>query len=236
MTADSTRGGLTLIDNYDSFTHTLADYCRRLGVEPRIVRNDRVAVAELSAAAAVVISPGPGRPEEAGVSVEAVRRLRSTPILGVCLGHQAIVVAVGGEVVRAAPCHGRCEVVVHDGHDLFEGLPSPLSVGRYHSLAASRGSLPPELRVTARTEDGGVMAVQHMNRPVFGVQFHPESVLTQRGELMVGNFLAIAGFATPEVSGRFQSGSPAVLWGGVSPATSADDFYERPAAGPTRPI
>jgi len=190
---------ILLIDNYDSFVYNLARYLRELGCATAVVRNDAVSVAEVERMApqAVVISPGPCTPSRAGVSVELVRSLSaSIPILGVCLGHQAIGEACGARVVRSpAPVHGTSWLVYHESTPLFAGLPNPLRAGRYHSLCVAEQTLPPELRVTARTDDGAVMAIEHRTRPLFGVQFHPESVLTESGHRLLANFLSIAGIA-----------------------------------------
>lgn len=186
-----------LIDNYDSFVHNLARYLTELGCATDVVRNDRLTVDQIAQepCEAVVISPGPCSPAEAGVSVSLVRELSGTvPILGVCLGHQSIAAALGGRVIRAPePVHGRASRVLHDGTRLFEGLPSPLTVGRYHSLVAEAATLPPVLGVTARTDDGLVMAIEHESHPTWGVQFHPESILTEGGHALIANFLRLAG-------------------------------------------
>ncbi len=183
---------LLMIDNYDSFTYNLVHLFEELGAEVVVRRNDAIAVEEAEALAPdrLVVSPGPGRPADAGVSVELIRRLgRSVPTLGVCLGHQAIVEAFGGEVGQAkALLHGKASRIRHDGRGVFAGLPAVIEAGRYHSLAAT--SVPAELEVTARTEDGEVMGVRHRTLPVEGVQFHPESVLTPLGPQMARNFLA----------------------------------------------
>ena len=188
---------LLLIDNYDSFVHNLARYFAELGCETRVVRSDAVTVAEVRelAPAAIVISPGPCTPREAGVSVALIRELApSVPMLGVCLGHQAIAAALGGQVIRAdEPVHGRTSWVRHDGRRLFKGLPNPLRATRYHSLIVDEVTLPSDLIVTARTEDGVPMALEHERWPLFGVQFHPESVLSQCGRSLLGNFLSLAG-------------------------------------------
>jgi len=182
---------ILLIDNYDSFTYNLAHLFQELGAEVVVRRNDAIDVAEAErlAPSHLVVSPGPGRPSGAGVSVEIVRRLGpTTPTLGVCLGHQAIVEAFGGEVGQAqALLHGKSSPVHHDGHGVFAGLPDPFEAGRYHSLAAV--CVPDELTVTARTEDGEVMGVRHHELPIEGVQFHPESVLTPLGPELARNFL-----------------------------------------------
>ena len=169
---------ILLIDNYDSFVHNLARYIQRLGQETRVVRNDATSLAGIRRLqpSAIILSPGPCTPSEAGCSLDVVRVLSGeVPILGVCLGHQTIAAALGGKVVRAKePVHGRVSQVWHCGEGVFAGLPSPLTVGRYHSLVVEENSLPPELAVTARTDDGVVMALSHQQHPVIGVQFHPE--------------------------------------------------------------
>ena len=180
-----------VLDNYDSFTWNLVHLFEELGAEVVVHRNDAITVdeAEELAPDRLVISPGPGRPADAGVSVELIRRLGPrTPTLGVCLGHQAIVEAFGGEVGQAkALLHGKASVVRHDGKGVYAGLPEELEAGRYHSLAAVR--MPDELVVTARTEDGEVMGARHLRHPIEGVQFHPESVLTPHGPEIARNFL-----------------------------------------------
>ena len=182
---------ILLIDNYDSFTYNLAHLFGALGVEVKVVRNDEIDLddAERLAPSHLVVSPGPGRPADAGVSVDIVRRFGATiPTLGVCLGHQAIVEAFGGEVGYAKELlHGKASPVKHDGTGLFTDLPQPFDAGRYHSLAATR--LPDVLEPTAYAEDGEVMAVRHRTLPVVGVQFHPESVLTPDGPVLARNFL-----------------------------------------------
>jgi len=180
-----------MVDNYDSFTYNLVHLLEELGAEVVTVRNDAITPDEAVALAPdrLVVSPGPGRPEDAGVSVELIRRLGpSTRTLGVCLGHQAIVEAFGGEVGQArALLHGKSSLVTHDGTGVFAGLPEEVEVGRYHSLAAT--TVPDDLVVTSRTDDGEVMGVRHVAYPVEGVQFHPESVLTPLGPEMARNFL-----------------------------------------------
>jgi anthranilate synthase/aminodeoxychorismate synthase-like glutamine amidotransferase len=183
---------ILMIDNYDSFTYNLVHLFEQLGAEVVTFRNDALTVDEAAALGAdrLVVSPGPGRPEDAGASVELLRRLGpTTRSLGVCLGHQAIVRAYGGEVGQAkALLHGKASRISHDGQGVFDGLPDELEVGRYHSLAAT--SVPEALQVTARTDDGEVMGVRHVDHPVEGVQFHPESVLTPLGGRMAENFLS----------------------------------------------
>jgi anthranilate synthase/aminodeoxychorismate synthase-like glutamine amidotransferase len=182
---------MLLIDNYDSFTYNLAHLFGALGVEVTVLRNDEVTADEAAALSPthLVVSPGPGRPADAGASIEIVKRLAaSTPTLGVCLGHQAIVEAFGGEVGYARELlHGKASPVRHDGTGIFTGLPEPFDAGRYHSLAATR--LPYELEPTAYADDGEVMAVRHRTLPIVGVQFHPESVLTPDGPSLGRNFL-----------------------------------------------
>jgi anthranilate synthase/aminodeoxychorismate synthase-like glutamine amidotransferase len=182
---------ILLIDNYDSFTYNLSHLFEELGAEVTVIRNDKIDAdeAELLAPSHLVISPGPGRPEGAGASVEIIKRLGPhVPTLGVCLGHQAIVEAFGGEVGQAQRLvHGKASEIAHDGRGLFSGLPDPLQGGRYHSLAAAR--VPDQLEVCATTDDGEVMAVRHRELPVDGIQFHPESVLTPDGAALAKNFL-----------------------------------------------
>jgi len=184
---------ILLLDNYDSFVWNLARFVRELGREPLVVRNDAVTLDEVAALAPshIIISPGPCTPAEAGISVGVIRRFGpSIPLLGVCLGHQAIGAAYGGRVVRAArPMHGKTSDISHDGTGLFAGLPAPFKATRYHSLVIEQRSLPAELRITATAEDGEIMAVRHREHPVVGTQFHPESVLTEGGHAMVGRFL-----------------------------------------------
>jgi len=185
-----------VIDNYDSFTYNLVQYLGELGAVLRVRRNDQVTLDEISAMAPeqIVISPGPGRPEDAGISCDVIRRFGpTTPILGVCLGHQAIGVVYGGTVCRAqAPMHGKTSTVVHDGKGVFSGLQAPFQAGRYHSLVISGDRVPGELEVAARTkEDNTIMAVRHRSYPVHGVQFHPESVLTDEGRRLLRNFLEL---------------------------------------------
>ena len=185
-----------VIDNYDSFTYNLVQYLGELGAEVVVRRNDRVAIAEVEGLnpGRIVISPGPGRPEDAGVSLEVIRAFgASRPILGVCLGHQAIGLAFGGRVVRApVPIHGKTSTVEHDGLGLFAGMDTGFEAGRYHSLIVSEDGLPGELVVSARTRsDQLIMGLRHRQWPVHGVQFHPESVLTPEGRQLLRNFLAL---------------------------------------------
>ena len=184
---------ILLIDNYDSFTYNLAQYLGELGAEVKVLRNDAVDVAGIAALAPerIVISPGPCTPDEAGVSLAAVREFAGRiPLLGVCLGHQAIGQAFGGRVVRARTLmHGKTSPVRHDGRGVFRGLPTPFDAGRYHSLAISREGLPECLEISAQTEDGEIMGVRHRALAVEGVQFHPESVLTEHGHALLKNFL-----------------------------------------------
>jgi len=196
MTSPTGGDGLhvLLLDNYDSFTYNLAQYLEELGAAVEVVRNDRITVDQVKAAGfdAIVISPGPGRPEEAGISVELVRHTSGrTPLLGVCLGHQAIGYAYGGRVVSAPTLmHGKTSPIIHDGKTLFAGLENPFEATRYHSLVVEEASLPGELSISARTPEGVVMGLRHRELPLEGVQFHPESVLTVAGKRLLANFLA----------------------------------------------
>jgi len=188
-----------VIDNYDSFVYNLVQYLGELGAEPVVHRNDQLTVDELEALEpdAVVISPGPGRPADAGISNAVIERLAGhTPILGVCLGHQCIGEVFGGRVVRAAQVvHGKTSLVHHQGQGLLGGLPQPFEATRYHSLVVDAGSVPADLEVTATTDDGTIMALRHRRFAVEGVQFHPESILTTAGKRLVANFLAQTGVA-----------------------------------------
>src|SRR3954466_7748428 len=183
-----------VLDNYDSFTYNLVQYLGELGAEVSVVRNDQVTVDALAASKPerIVISPGPGRPEDAGITMQVIRDLGArTPIFGVCLGHQAIGAVFGGSVVRAAvPMHGKTSTIEHNGRGVFSGLTAPFLASRYHSLVVSEEALPDELEVTARTqEDGTIMGLRHRRWPVHGVQFHPESILTGEGKRILRNFL-----------------------------------------------
>jgi anthranilate synthase/aminodeoxychorismate synthase-like glutamine amidotransferase len=185
---------IVLIDNYDSFTFNLVHYLGGLGADVTVHRNDKIAADAVIAAApdAIVLSPGPCTPNEAGICLELIGKASDTiPILGVCLGHQAIGQAFGGNIVRAARVmHGKVSPVAHDGRGVFTGLPSPLTATRYHSLAIERASMPACLEVTATSDDGEVMGVRHREWPVEGVQFHPEAILTEHGHALLRNFLA----------------------------------------------
>jgi anthranilate synthase/aminodeoxychorismate synthase-like glutamine amidotransferase len=186
---------LLMIDNYDSFTYNLVQYLGELGAEVEVVRNDAESVDRLLARGSdgLVISPGPGDPDDAGVSVEAIPRFAGAglPVLGVCLGHQSIGAAYGGRIVRARSImHGKVSRIEHDGRGLFAGIPSPFEATRYHSLVIEEASLPACLEISARTADGEIMGVRHRALPIAGVQFHPESIMTGQGKAILGNFLA----------------------------------------------
>lgn len=185
-----------VLDNYDSFTYNLVQYLGELGTEPLVRRNDEVTVDEIAAMQPerIVISPGPGRPEQAGITLDVIRKLGpTTPLLGVCLGHQAIGIAFGGSVVRAkAPMHGKTSTISHDGKGVFAGIASPFTVARYHSLIVDREGCPADLEIAAQAEDDGtVMALRHREFPIHGVQFHPESILTREGHHVLRNFLNV---------------------------------------------
>ena len=181
---------LAVVDNYDSFTYNLVQYLGELGVEPVVYRNDAVTVGELAAYDGIVISPGPGTPEDAGVSTQAIRELSGkVAILGVCLGHQCLGEAFGGKVVRNEPSHGKTSWIRHDNSGVLAGLSDPFEATRYHSLIVERSSLPDDLVVTAWTADETVMGLRHSRYPTYGVQFHPESVLTKEGKKILANFI-----------------------------------------------
>jgi anthranilate synthase component 2 len=186
-----------MLDNYDSFTWNLVQYLGELGAAVKVVRNDALSVDEIEALhpERIVISPGPCTPSEAGISVPLVRRFAGqVPILGVCLGHQAIGQAFGGRVVRAVRVmHGKLSSIVHDGRGVFADVPSPFNATRYHSLALERATLPPDLDITATAEDGEIMGVRHREFAVEGVQFHPEAIRTEHGRIVLANFLARPG-------------------------------------------
>ncbi len=187
---------ILVIDNYDSFTYNLVQYLGELGTQPFVRRNNEVTLGEISALEPerIVISPGPGRPEHAGITLDVIKTFGpTTPLLGVCLGHQAIGMAFGGAVIRAVvPMHGKTSSITHDGEGVFAGISTPFTVARYHSLVVDRNGLPEELEITAETEeDGTVMALRHRTYPIHGVQFHPESIMTREGHHLLRNFLTI---------------------------------------------
>jgi anthranilate synthase/aminodeoxychorismate synthase-like glutamine amidotransferase len=186
---------LLILDNYDSFTYNLVQYFGELGCEPVVRRNDAISVDEIAQLKPthICISPGPGRPTDAGISKEVVLRFApSVPLLGVCLGHQCIAEVFGGQVVRAERLmHGKTSEIHHDGSGVFAGLPNPFSATRYHSLIVAPGTLPNELAVSAKTAEGEIMGLQHREYPLHGVQFHPESILTAEGKKLLANFLAL---------------------------------------------
>ena len=186
---------ILLLDNYDSFTYNLAQYLGELGCEVEVHRNDRISVEQIARRKPerIVISPGPCTPQEAGISVEMIQKLAGKiPILGVCLGHQAIGAAFGGKIIRAPKLfHGKTSQIRHDGSGVFRGLPNPFTATRYHSLIVERKSLPADLQVTAETDDDIIMGIQHKHYPLMGVQFHPESVLTDSGKQLLKNFLSL---------------------------------------------
>ncbi|HEV8614404.1 MAG TPA: aminodeoxychorismate/anthranilate synthase component II [Methylomirabilota bacterium] len=192
---------ILVIDNYDSFTYNLVQYLGELGADLEVVRNDAVDVDAIAARRPerIVISPGPGTPDQAGVSLDVIRRLgATTPILGVCLGHQAIGQAFGATVARAgAQMHGKTSQIRHDGRGVFSGLGNPFVATRYHSLVVLRDTVPTDLEVTASAEDGEIMGIRHRRYPVEGVQFHPESILTLEGKRLLANFLRAPVTATP---------------------------------------
>jgi len=181
-----------LIDNYDSFAHNVYQLLSMIGQEVEVVRNDKMTVDEIGRRgyAGIVISPGPGTPQDAGVSLDAIRRFAGTlPILGICLGHQAIAEAFGGKIVRAAVVvHGKTSQIRHDGKGCFQDLPQNITVGRYHSLVVERENLPDCLEITAETKDGVIMGIRHKTYPIEGLQFHPESILTPQGKKIITNF------------------------------------------------
>jgi para-aminobenzoate synthetase component 2 len=207
-----------VIDNYDSFVYNLVQYLAQLGAQVVVRRNDEVDLDELGDVDGVLLSPGPGVPERAGVSIDAVRRSaeRSLPLLGVCLGHQAIGVAWGGVVERAPELlHGKTSLVHHEDDALLAGLPNPFVATRYHSLSIRPDTLPAALEVTGRTEGGVIMAVRHRALPVTGVQFHPESVLTEGGHRLLANWMASAGHPVPEATVAALSAETAAVTAGA---------------------
>jgi len=193
---------ILVIDNYDSFTYNLVHYLNELGAATRVIRNDVMTADEALALKpeAILLSPGPCTPNEAGICLEIIEKAPDDlPILGVCLGHQAIGQAMGGDVIRAkALMHGKTSEIMHQGRGVFAGLPAPFTAARYHSLAVKRETMPDVLEVTAWTDDGEVMGVQHKTRPVYGVQFHPESIATHGGHDLLANFLDLAGVKRAE--------------------------------------
>ena len=223
---------ILLIDNYDSFVHNLARYLRELlgdsGCPVDVLRNDVVTVADIEQLEpqAIVISPGPCTPREAGISVPLVQQLsQQVPMLGVCLGHQAMAAAFGGQIVTARlPVHGRTSPVHHDGEGLFEGLPNPLTAARYHSLVVAEDSLDASWEVTARSPDGIVMAMAHQRRLAWGVQFHPESILTESGHRLLWNFLVLASVVSGEcpVAREATKGTDERYWNGATRSTFPD--------------
>ncbi len=205
MSTEAGAPRVLLLDNRDSFVHIVARYLRELGARTEVLRSDRVTVAEVWEwnPTHLVVSPGPCTPREAGVSTEVIRSARGDlPILGICLGHQCVAVAFGGRVVSARdPAHGRDSPIQHSGVGVLKGLPSPFPAARYHSLAVDRARLPASLQVEGETQDGEIMVLRHLERPVWGVQFHPESVLTPVGRMILGAFLELPG-RTPEAASQ----------------------------------
>lgn len=200
MTGQTGGVRVLVVDNYDSFVFNLVQYLAQLGAQTTVRRNDAIDLDELDDVDGVLVSPGPGTPERAGSSIDVIRRAaaRELPLLGVCLGHQAIGVAYGGVVERAPELlHGKTSLVHHGGVGVLAGLPDPFVATRYHSLSIRPDTMPAELEVTGRTESGVVMALRHRELPIHGVQFHPESVLTQDGHLLLANWMAEAGFPAP---------------------------------------
>lgn len=198
---------ILVIDNYDSFVHNLARHFHQLKYQTEVIRNDKITIRDIEQMApdAIVLSPGPCTPDEAGCSLEIVRNFQDRiPMLGICLGHQTIVKALGGQIVMAnEPVHGRQSRVIHSGSPMFHGITEEFSAGRYHSLVAQISKLPKQLTVTARSEDGTIMSVEHENHPVVGLQFHPESILTDCGYHLLYNFLKIANLVEDQSSAAF---------------------------------
>lgn len=222
---------ILLIDNYDSFAHNLARYLRQLGQDVQVIRNDEWSVKEVNQSKpdAIVISPGPGTPDGAGICLEVVRQLgQSIPILGICLGHQVICQVFGGEIVRAKPMHGQACIVEHEEHGLFSGIPSPFRVGRYHSLVSESAVVMGPLQVIAtvqvETSSSLIMAVAHQELPIVGVQFHPESILTEHGYRLLANFLSSCGIVVQ--ASLVQSLSAQLAEQVQRPAKKTDSFVE----------
>jgi anthranilate synthase component II len=190
---------IILIDNYDSFTYNLVHFLGELGAPCEVIRNDKISAADVikKKPKAIVLSPGPCTPSEAGICLELIAKAGAKiPLLGVCLGHQAIGQAYGGKVIRAPePLHGKLSTIRHTGNGVFKGLPERFQVTRYHSLIVGRNSLPPELEITAETTEGIIMGLQHKTHPVHGVQFHPESIASEQGHALLANFLSLAGLS-----------------------------------------
>ena len=184
---------IILIDNYDSFTYNLVQYLGELGAETQVYRNDELSVDEVfeKKPQGIVISPGPSDPDHAGICLDVIKQVAETnmPLFGVCLGHQSIGQVFGGKIIRTTPMHGKTSEILHDGRSVFKDLPSPFTATRYHSLTIEPSSMPDCLEVTAKTEDGVIMGVQHKDKPIHGVQFHPESISTDHGHDMLKNFL-----------------------------------------------
>ncbi|MEZ5813559.1 MAG: aminodeoxychorismate/anthranilate synthase component II [Alphaproteobacteria bacterium] len=186
---------IVLIDNYDSFTYNLVQYLGDLGVETKVIRNDQASVDEIMALSpkGLMISPGPSDPDHAGICLALTKKAAETktPLFGVCLGHQTIGQALGGKIVKTAPKHGKTSQITHNGKGIFKSLPSPLEVTRYHSLIIEKTTLPADLEITAQTDDGIIMGVAHKSLPIYGVQFHPESIATKHGHTMLKNFIEL---------------------------------------------
>ena len=186
---------ILILDNYDSFTYNLVQYVGQLNADLKVYRNDIISIEDIKEMKPerIIISPGPGRPEDAGISIDVVRELgKNIPILGVCLGHQAIGSAFGGRIVRAPHIvHGKTSRITHNGSAIFFRIPNTFEATRYHSLVVERETLPPTLKITAKTEDGLIMALEHKEYPIYGVQFHPESIATKYGMKMIENFLSV---------------------------------------------
>jgi len=200
---------ILLLDNYDSFVHNLARYFRRLGCDTSVIRSDEIDVDRCKrlSPSAIVLSPGPRRPTDAGCSIDVIQQLGPTvPMLGVCLGHQAIGEAFGANIIQCGPMHGLSSMITHAGTGLFSRCNSPMQIGRYHSLAIEENSLPEQLIVTARSDDGVIMGIRHRTLPLFGVQFHPESVLTDDGMRVIQNFAQISNSVYPLPAARTGAG------------------------------